>query len=99
MTWLTSLSYGNGYPGSDRVVRVDGLDWVRQLVDLETLRLPGITLTDPDLSALAELPRLASLTIPLRRRYRAQVFALAEGHPAFRALAEDYEGLDRMRRS
>ena len=91
---MTSLTFGNGYPGSDKSVVLPDLNWIRSLRELRTLALPGIRLLDPDLSPLLELPKLEHLRLSLRRQFRRQVFDLAQTSKVFTAIANEYEALD-----
>jgi len=94
LTGLTSLTYGNTYPGSDKTVHIQSLDWIEPLVNLRHLRLPGTNLAGLDLAVLARLPKLKTLSVPVRARQRAQIFALAESSKPFRELVKTYEWLD-----
>ena len=96
---MTSLTFGNGYPGSDKSVVLPDLNWIRSLRELRTLALPGIRLLDPDLSPLLELPKLERLRLPLRRQFRKQVFDLAQKSSVFADVAEEYEALDAWKAS
>ena len=94
LTGLTSLTYGNAYPGSDKTVHIRSLDWIEPLVNLEHLRLPGTSLAGLDLAVFARLPNLRTLSVPIRARHRAQIFTLAETSKPFRELVKTYEWLD-----
>ncbi|MET4159792.1 hypothetical protein [Agromyces sp. PvR057] len=96
-TRLTSLSFGNGYAGSDKSVVLPDLEWVRPLQELRTLALPGIRLLNSDLSPILELPRLEQLRLPLRRQFRRQVLEFAETSSVFAEVATEYEALDSWR--
>lgn len=87
---LRALTFGNASLSSDRVVTVTSVDFLVALEKLESLRLPGTRLVEPDLSVFLQLPRLTHLWIPLRRAYRDQVFALAETSTVFAAVKENY---------
>lgn len=97
MRWLRELSYGNGYLGSDGVVDITDLQWVRALSSLRVLNLPGTRLPPEELAALTDLPMLTSLRIPLRRAYRKLVLEYAARNEAFAGVAKDYEGYDAFR--
>ena len=88
---LTSLSFGNDHPGSDKSMVIADLRWVEPLQGLRSLALPGTRLVNPDLSPLLALPHLAELTLPLRRAYRKQVFSFAEASPLFAQVARKFE--------
>ncbi len=91
---LRSLFYGNGSLGSDKVVTVDDLRWIRSLTNLRTIQLPGTRLPPEELKILLELPRLTALSMPLRRGYRQQVLDYAPRSKAFAGVAKSYEELD-----
>lgn len=91
---LTSLTYGNAHLGSDKPVHVQSLDWIEPLVKLRHVRLPGTSLAGLDLSALARLPKLKTLSLPVRARYRDQVYSLARTSKPFREIVRTYEALD-----
>jgi hypothetical protein len=97
LTRLQSLSIGNGYPGSDRVLPIEHLDWIRSLQNLTSLDLPGTRLDATLFDVILELRRLQHLRIPLRHRYRAKVFALADTSHAFAEVAQEYLGFDKLR--
>ena len=97
MTTLRRLGYGNGYPGSDKNVAIHDFEWIRPLVNLESLSLAGTTFDGVDLRVLASMPKLKFLNMPLRRNNRKQVFELAESSPVFAAWAKDYLGYEKMR--
>lgn len=90
LTGLTSLPYGNAYPGSDKTVHIMSFDWVEPLVNLQYVSLPGTSLAGLDLSIFARLRKLKTLGIPIRARHRTQIFALAESSKPFRALVKTY---------
>ena len=94
LTNLEDLCFGNAYPGSDKSVVLPDLAWLPPLKNLKRLALPGTRLLDSDLSPLLDLPSLESLRMPLRRQYRAQVFALAPTHPLLAQLASEYTSFD-----
>jgi Leucine-rich repeat (LRR) protein len=94
---LTSLTYGNAYPGSDKTVTIESLDWIVPLVELENVRLPGTSLAGVDLTVFTQLPKLKTLVLPVRARYRDQVFALAKTSKPFRGIVKTYEWLDSHR--
>jgi len=94
---VTSLTLGNVSPGSDTGLTVPHLRWVPRLRQLRCLSLPGTRLLDHDLTPLLDLPDLVELTLPLRRSYRRQVFALADRSPVFASLAAEYESYDAWR--
>ena len=91
---LEDLCFGNANPGSDKSVVLPDLAWLPPLQNLKRLALPGTRLVDSDLSPLLSLPNLESLNMPLRRQYRAQVFALGPTHPLFAQWAAKYTALD-----
>lgn len=94
LTNLQDLCFGNAHPGSDKSVVLPDLAWLPPLRNLKRLALPGTRLIDPDLSPLLKLPTLESLKLPLRRKYRAQVFELAPTHPLFSQLASEYTSFE-----
>lgn len=94
LTGLTSLTYGNANPGSDKTVHIQNLDWIEPLVNLQHLRLPGTSLAGLDLAVFAGLPKLKTLSMPIRARHRAQIVALAETSKPFRELVKTYDWLD-----
>lgn len=96
LTGLTSLTFGSAYPGSDKTVHIRNLDWIEPLVNLQDLRLPGTSLAGLDLAVFTRLPKLVTLSIPLRARHRAQIIALAEASEPFRELVTRYEFLDSL---
>lgn len=93
LTELTSLTYGNTYLGSDKTVHIQSLDWIEPLVNLQHVRLPGTSLAGVDLAVFARLPKLKTLSIPIRARHRAQVYALARTSKPFREIVKTYEAL------
>jgi len=97
LTSLKELLFGNDYPGSDKSVVLHDLRWVRTLSKLTTLKLPGTRLINHDLTDLLELPKLASLTLPLRRDYRKQVFELAQRSTVFAHVSAEYEEYEAWR--
>lgn len=97
LTDLRHLLVGVGI-GTDRSLHLPDLEWVRPLQRLTWLHLPGTVIDHGDLSPAAMLPELAVFGAPLRRKWRDQVFALAEHHPAFADLAARYEAYDRYLR-
>lgn len=94
---LDELTFGNCYPGTDRLVDVADLDWLKPLVNLTTLSLPGTRIAPDALAALLELPELTTLRLPLRRSYRTLVFSYAEESPAFAGVARDYADFEESR--
>ena len=94
LTGLTSLTYGNTSLGSDKIVHIQSLEWIEPLVNLRNLQLPGTSLAGLDLAVLARLPKLKTLSVPIRARHRAQIFALAETSKPFRDLVKTYEWID-----
>lgn len=96
LTGLTELLFG-GDIGSDRPVRIPDVRWLEPLESLRALWLPGTLLVDADLSPLLSLPNLEEVHIPLRRKYRAQVFTFADHSPAFARLAEEFEAYENNR--
>ncbi|MCU1422019.1 MAG: hypothetical protein JWN36_1670 [Microbacteriaceae bacterium] len=99
LTGLRSLSLGNAHPGSDRILRIENVEWMRSLRELTTLSLPGTRLEPASFEVFGDLPHLEHLRVPLRRSYRARVFALASDHAAFAEVAESYIALDGFRRT
>lgn len=93
---LTELLFG-GDIGSDRLVRIPDVRWIEPLESLRTLWLPGTLVVDADLSPLLSLPKLEEVHIPLRRKYRAQVFTFADHSPAFARLAGEFEAYEKSR--
>ena len=90
LSGLRSLSLGNGYPGSDKTLRLGDLTWLRGLRELHSLSLPGTSLDSSQFEVMLDLQALAELSIPLRRSYRSRVFALAESNKAFAGVARNY---------
>ncbi|MET4098660.1 hypothetical protein ABIB37_000897 [Agrococcus sp. UYP10] len=76
-------------PSSTLQVRPTSFSWMSRLRNLQSLHLAGAVIS-ADLTPLAELPKLRHLTIPLRRRYRAQVEEFAASSVAFADLAQRY---------
>ncbi|MDO5661824.1 MAG: hypothetical protein Q4G40_03945 [Brachybacterium sp.] len=87
---LRELWLGTGI-GTDRPLKIESLDWLRPLSDLEVLHFVNSHLVEPDLSVVAGLANLREFSMPLRRRDRPQVEAIAAtGHPAFVTLAVEF---------
>lgn len=91
---LRELCLGNAHPGSDRNFDLPDLRWVRALVELRRLELPGTRIIDPDLTPILDLPHLEELRLPLRRSYRKQVFEFASHSEVFARVATNYEEYD-----
>ena len=98
LTTLRDLSYAAAHLGTNRVLRIDSLEWVRSLRELEILGLAGTRIPAEALATLLELPRLVSLSIPLRRHYRATVVEDAQRSAAFAEVARKYDSSDEIRR-
>lgn len=96
---LRNLFYGNGSLGSDKVVTVNDLRWIRSLTNLRTLQLPGTRIPPPELEIVLELPRLTALSIPLRRSYRQKVLDYAPRSKAFAGVAKSYDENETFRAS
>lgn len=89
------MSGGRGMDPT-RWLDVEDLEWLRPLQHLEDLLLVGVRVRTRDLSPIAALPALTSLTLPLRRDYRTQVEALAARSEQFAAIAARYVEADRF---
>lgn len=93
LTALRYLTLGTGI-GTDRLLHIPDLEWVRALRHLHWFHLPGATIDSADLSPAADLPELEYFGAPLRSTWRSQVMALAESNPAFLDLAMQYRALE-----
>lgn len=96
MTNLASLAFGNAYMGSEALVKVDDLEWLRPLVSLRTAELLHVKLARPDLSPLLDLPQLERVNLSMRREYRDQVRDFATRSRAFAALQAEFESRERL---
>jgi len=94
LTSLKSLTYGNSSPGSDKVVKIPDLTWIRSLTALEDLWLPGTSFEPTHLEDVAAISSLRSIRMPIRRKYRKKIFELAETNAAFQTLADVYKSYD-----
>ncbi|MCZ4325486.1 hypothetical protein [Brachybacterium paraconglomeratum] len=94
LTALRYLTLGTGI-GTDRLLHIPDLEWVRPLRHLHWFHLPGATIDSADLSPAADLPELAYFGAPLRSTWRSQVMALAECNPAFLDMAMEYQALEK----
>lgn len=97
MSGLEHLVFGNEHPGDDKPVSIPDLEWVRPLLNLRSLALPGTRMLTPDLSPILDLPNLKELRIPLRRAYRKQVLDFAQSHEVFADVAREYESFERWK--
>ena len=96
LTGLRNLSIG-GYIGSDRVVHLPDLSWLASLQELRTVHLPATRIAPDQLAVLLELPKLVTVTIPLRRSSRKLVTSYAETSAAFAGVERDYREYERFR--
>lgn len=96
LTNLESLAYGNASNGSDALVKIDDLEWLRPLVSLRSVRLICVKLARPDLSPLLALPRLDNIGLSMRREFRQQVREFASQSRVFADLHNDFESRARF---
>lgn len=96
MTRLESLAFGNAYMGSDVLVKLADLEWIRPLGNLHSAELLHVKLARPDLSPLLALPRLERLNLSMRREYKEQVRGFAAQSKAFADLQAAFESRERF---
>jgi len=95
---LRSLSFENAHLGSDALVKIDDLEWIRPLKRLRAVWLRAVKLAQPDLSPLLALPDLEELHLSLRRDTRRQVREFASRSAAFARLEADFQQRERLSR-
>lgn len=95
MSGLRRLAFGNAYPGSDAVVKIDDLEWLRPLVGLRSVDLIRVKPASQDLSPLLALPELQRIGLSMRREFRKQVREFASFSAVFADLQRDFEERDR----
>jgi Leucine-rich repeat (LRR) protein len=96
LTKLETLAYGNASLGSDALVKIADLEWLRPLVELRTVYLIGVKVARPDLAPLLALPRLESIGLSMRREFRHQARELAGQSRAFADLHDGFESRARF---
>jgi hypothetical protein len=95
MSGLRQLAFGNAYPGSDAVVKIDDLEWLRPLAGLRSVDLICVKPASRDLSPLLALPKLERIGVSMRREFRKQVSEFASFSVVFADLQRDFEERDR----
>jgi hypothetical protein len=95
MTGLRWFAFGNTSMGSDAVVKVNDLEWLRPLVALRSVDLICVKPASRDLSPLLALPELERIGLSMRREFRKQVSEFAGSSSVFAELQRDFEERDR----